>query len=46
MQFVDVEAGGVGLCVPQRDQAAAQIGIVDQVGAAQAQFDAGDRHGL
>ena len=46
VQRVDVEPGRVGLGVPQRDQAATELGFVDQVGAVQQQLDGGDGDGL
>src|SRR4029078_5780734 len=46
VELVDIEAGGVGLGVPQRDQSATQLGVVDEVGSAQAQLDVGDGDGL
>ena len=46
MQRIDVESGRVGLRVPQRDETAAQLGIVDQIGATEAELDVGDRHRL
>src|SRR4029079_6661243 len=46
VELVDIEAGGVVPGVPQRDQSATQLGVVDEVGSAQAQLDVGDGDGL
>ena len=43
---VDVEPGRLGLGLPQVDEPAAQLGVVDQVGAVEVQLDVGDRHRL
>ena len=42
VQRIDVEACGLGLCMPQRNQATAQLGLIHQVGAVQQQLDSGD----
>ena len=39
-------AGLVGFCVPQRDEAAAEVGLGHQVVAGEAQLDVGDAHRL
>ncbi len=38
MQRIDVEPGAVGFRVPERDETASKLGIIDQVCAMQAQF--------